>query len=471
MSKGRRAKRRWSFRFATLGSASLLVTALVYGEPSIYPTGVTLYEPAKAYNSYVAYSSPDGRTRLIDMDGDEVHVWPRKGFPAEVLPPQLALGGRSGDVLLQIRSFNGKVDSFQDKTIGEMNWKNKVVWEWGTQGPQGGAHQNQALERLQNGDTLFVATYTHAIPGISERPVDDQAIYEVNRAGRIVWRWVVGDHVKEFGISSKGLHLLRRVLANGFRGEGFLTINAASELGRNQWYDRGDRRFNPHNIMISSREASFIAIIDKKTGRVVWRIGPRYRTLWPMKTGGGLGAELSLEPVFSRKLPRPVDQLSGQHDAHMIPEGLPGAGDVLVLDDEGQSGFPTIRLSHHPGSRVLEIDPVTKEIVWEYDAEMSDQPSWDFYTAFIGSARRLPNGNTLICEGMTGRLFQVDPKGEIVWEYVNPHFGKSGPGQTTPSNWVYIAQPVPYDWMPRGTPHDERPVARLNPSNFHVPRG
>ena len=41
----------------------------------------------------------------------------------------------------------------------------------------------------------------------------------------------------------------------------------------------------------------------------------------------------------------------------------------------------------------------------------------------VSNAQRLPNGNTLICEGDTGRLFEVTSAGELVWEYVNPHFG------------------------------------------------
>jgi hypothetical protein len=43
-----------------------------------------------------------------------------------------------------------------------------------------------------------------------------------------------------------------------------------------------------------------------------------------------------------------------------------------------------------------------------------------FYTHKNGSAQRLPNGNTLICEGDKGRAFEVTKEGEIVWEWLNP---------------------------------------------------
>jgi len=109
-----------------------------------------------------------------------------------------------------------------------------------------------------------------------------------------------------------------------------------------------------------------------------------------------------------------------------------------------------------PGSRALEIDPVKQQIVWEYTGSDSDAPEWTFYSSFISDARRLPNGNTLINEGMNGRFFQISPAGEIVWEYVSPYFGPQpfGPaGKKVQANTVYRAQPVPYDWTPPDTPH------------------
>ena len=98
----------------------------------------------------------------------------------------------------------------------------------------------------------------------------------------------------------------------------------------------------------------------------------------------------------------------------------------------------------------------------------------------MSSARRLPNGNTLICEGDFGRIFQVTPGGEIVWEYVNPNFEREiEPGFTdkpnaftsifmAERNWIYRAQPVPYDWVPADTPHSETPVIPPQKDNFKL---
>jgi hypothetical protein len=71
---------------------------------------------------------------------------------------------------------------------------------------------------------------------------------------------------------------------------------------------------------------------------------------------------------------------------------------------------------------------------------------------------------------MNGRIFQVTREGEIVWEYVNPHFARASlRGREVSTNWVYRAQPVPYSWAPDGTARSEEPVAEVDVSAFRVP--
>ncbi len=102
-------------------------------------------------------------------------------------------------------------------------------------------------------------------------------------------------------------------------------------------------------------------------------------------------------------------------------------------------------------SRVLEFNPISKEIVWEYSPNLmstADQKSgFDLFSTNVSSAQRLPNGNTLITEGTRGRVVEVTRDGEVVWEYISPYLWDS----TTPSirNLVYRAYRVPYDWVPQ----------------------
>lgn len=58
--------------------------------------------------------------------------------------------------------------------------------------------------------------------------------------------------------------------------------------------------------------------------------------------------------------------------------------------------------------------------MWQY----ADQSKPAFFASFMGGAQRLPNGNTVITEATTGRLFEVTHAGEVVWEYIIPYFGE-----------------------------------------------
>jgi hypothetical protein len=446
-------------RTCALLALCMLPVAAAFAAPSVFPTGVTRYDPAKAWNGYVLFSGQDKKTHLIDMNGNEVHGWAQEGFPPVLLAPQLA-GGARGHVLLQLAQLPGAHaagNGLGNAAIGELDWDGKVVWRWGAAAqtayggtdantaavPGGAAHQHHDWERLANGNTLVLANLVHAVPGFKAPQVLDDVLYEVDPQGRIVWRWTASDHLDELGFSKAALAQLRTSAPReGAKAVDFLHTNSARALGPNKWFDGGDTRFAPDNVIISSRQANIVAIVDKKSGKVVWRLGPDFV---PAGTA----------------LPRAVDQLIGQHDPHLIAPGLPGAGNLIVFDNQGEAGYPLVSPGIFPHSRVLEIDPVKKEIVGEYTAVDSRQTQWSFYSAFISSARRLPNGNTLIDEGMNGRVFQVTPQGEIVWEYVSPFYGDSavgGSGRQVRTNWVYRAQPVPYDWAPAGTPRSERPL-------------
>lgn len=119
-----------------------------------------------------------------------------------------------------------------------------------------------------------------------------------------------------------------------------------------------------------------------------WRLGPEYAK-------------------SDKNIPRPVDQISAGQAAHMIPRDRPGGGNVLLFDDQGPSGITPVPLDIFKGSRVIEIDPVTRQIVWQYVASDSGQPAYAMHTFYGGNAERLPNGNTLINAGFRGRVFQM----------------------------------------------------------------
>ena len=223
----------------------------------------------------------------------------------------------------------------------------------------------------------------------------------------------------------------------------WLHINSATYVGPNRWYDSGDQRFAPDNVIISSRQASIVAIIARD-GKLVWQIGPDFTRSEEQKA---------------------IGQIIGQHHAHMIPKGLPGAGNIMIFDNGGSSGYgaPSPIALNGQGiyarsnSRVLEIDPVTLKLVWSYSA-------MNFFSFNISSAQRLPNGNTLITEGFPGRVFEVTGEGEIVWEYM------VAPAKTgRKSNATYRAYRIPYGWVPQLKPPIETAMPKPDLEKFVLP--
>jgi hypothetical protein len=231
--------------------------------------------------------------------------------------------------------------------------------------------------------------------------------------------------------------------------------NSMSALGPNRWYDSGDKRFHPDNIIWDGRITNITAITDKISGKIVWQIGPDFDT----------SPEL-----------RKLGWIIGQHHAHMIPRGLPGEGNILIYDNGGWAGYgapnpgaPTgMHNAQRDCSRVLEIDPLTLKIIWQYTPlEAGFSPMMDnykFYSGYISGAQRLPNGNTLITEGADGRLFEVTPDHELVWEYVSPFFD-----QDYDNNMVYRSYRYPYDYIPQLEEPEEIAIPRLDRTTYRVP--
>ncbi|WP_328396014.1 aryl-sulfate sulfotransferase [Nocardia sp. NBC_00416] len=420
-------------------------------------TGVTHCDPENAYDSYVLFTGADGITRLIDLNGTVVHEWPFAGVPPRVLDPSLN-GGRIGDIGVQLSdSGDARGGIYANGTVGQLSWSGEHIWEWGRQAPGGAARQNHDWELLPNGHRLLLVTVPRVVPDLGAATVGDQGLFEVDERGEIVWQWLAGDHLGELGFSASGWQALRETATRDPEDPwGYLEMNSAKSLGPNRWHDQDPGGvFHPDNILVSFRKANIVALIDKTSGAVVWKLGPYFEAL--------SGAQH--QRINAHKVPRALDQISGQHNPHMIAANLPGAGNILVFDNQGGAGYPPAALGIYAGSRILEIDPATEQIVWQYTAEDSGRPSWTFFSSFVSNAQRLPNGNTLITEGMQGRLFQVTAAGEVVWEYHSPYegYGVAGepevreprvPGvdRLTRTPLVYRAQSVPFDWVPDGIP-------------------
>jgi len=128
-----------------------------------------------------------------------------------------------------------------------------------------------------------------------------------------------------------------------------------------------DGVWNEGDIITSIREMNMVVVLDRTTHEPKWHWGP--------------------------------GELQRQHD----PEQLDN-GNLLVFDNGRR---------RRRWSRVLELDPSTSKVVWEYKAE-------GFFSNIRGLSQRLPNGDTLVVSSQRGRAFEVTPEGEVVWEYWSP---------------------------------------------------
>ncbi len=134
--------------------------------------------------------------------------------------------------------------------------------------------------------------------------------------------------------------------------------------------------YAPGNVLVSFRHQDAVVIFDLRAREVVWAWGQ--------------------------------GELSGPHDATVLDNG-----NILVFDNGLSRGW----------SRVIELDPLTREIVWQYRAP---EPSSDFYTESRGASQRLPNGNTLIAHSDRGEAFEVTRNGDVVWRFLNPDLDAEG---------------------------------------------
>lgn len=342
---------------------------------SVFPTGTTIYTPEQCSNGYCLISG-SGVVRLINMNGHAVHEWivdadKEKGFihRARLLP--------NGRLMLL---FGPKR---RDGHVAEFDWEGNETWSYA---PEHYPHHD--FWPKDDGSVLLICQ--KEIPDAAKQvirdperrslPIYDDVLIEVNRDKKIVWRWHQHEHLD--------LNQCNRIPASRDwpAGKDNNTItdwthtNTIQALPENRWYDAGDTRFKPGNILISMRQLDTICIVDRDTAEVTWSYTGDYN--------GGM---------------------SGQHDSHMIEKGLPGDGNIIVFDN-GSS--PHRNLAHCGCSYVLEIDPSDNSLVWVYDK--SDR----FFSRFTASCQRLPNGNTLVLESLFRRLFEVTPEKEIVWEYI-----------------------------------------------------
>lgn len=343
------------------------------------PTGLTYSDSRSAGGYTLATPVGSGMTVLIDEDGRICHTWSATDFVPGYgyLLPGGRLLVRGQQKVDEARVGAGLAAGTTDILL-EMDWDNNILWRF----EHPSFHHD--MFRLENGNTLMV-TWALCDPKIAAKvqggmPQEEEKL-----------QWADQGHV-DFFMGGLGVGGRPRDLS-GYLSDTIIEITPEGEVVKSwnawehfdtetdwncnrefkhEWTHCNSVEYREGKVLLSFREISRVAIIDWDSGKLEWKWGNIH--------------------------------LSHQHDATFTPEG-----NVLVFDNG----------AHHPvvpRSRVVEVDPATDKIIWQYRPQIV----FSFLSGHIGGAERLSNGNTLICEGQSGRVFEATPDNDVCWEWINP---------------------------------------------------
>lgn len=356
-------------------------------------SGVVLHDTELSCPGYNLYEVQWlSRAELMDNEGHVVREWAHKTRPRWERATLLANGDLAvvGADPWDWQDGGSPVRIHDDaRYIARYDWNGKLLWE-----KRYRVHHD--IEERPDGNLLTLTFERRQLPEI-EPGIDirDDYLTLLSPTGERLEARSVLDAIKRSGDVFKLEVLPQHQSSLG--GELYMDIfhtNAVQTqrdpnlAARNPFYVVG-------NVLVCFRHQDRIAMYDWQADKWIWAWG--------------------------------AGELDGPHDAQVLP-----SGNILVFDN----GF---RRRNY--SRVIELDPLQKKIVWEYKAD----PPQSFFTRSKGSAQRLPNGNTLIAESDAGRAFEVTPDGDIVWEFLAPPVaGAEGAASPTRSKRPAIVRMIRY---------------------------
>ncbi len=357
----------WEKRLEQLRSLPYLAFSEISSDEG--DMGVLLHDTEKAFPGYNLYSSKLlNKTMLLDMNGRTVHEW-RYGSPGDEGPYHYAVMLEDGDVLVIIRA----------KELLRLNWDSEVIWK-----KELAAHHDVA--QVPDGSFYVLVGEQRPHRGID---VNFDAIVHLSADGEELDRWSSYEHLAELKDALDSRSFLDTILDSALAErwqEGDDLVEMVEEIARRHtdlsYFHTNtvnllpatplggrDARFREGNLLVCFRNVNQIAVLEQGTYGILWAWGE--------------------------------GELEHPHHPTMLPDGH-----ILIFDN----GVFQRR------SRVVELDPVGGGIVWEY----KEEEPWSFYSQVAGSAQRLPNGNTLICDSERGKVFEVTGEEEQVWLWQNP---------------------------------------------------
>ena len=406
------------------------------------------FNDADAYNGYTLIApSSNKMTYLIDNCGELINSWESDYFPGAS-----AYLLENGNLLRAARIQSDFQGGGTGGRIEIFNWEGDLIW--GYDYSTADYHQHHDIAYMPNGNILVLAWDKRSAAAMIQagrNPVNASAdhiwsekIAEIQPIGTdsatVIWEWFLYDHlVQDFDSTKNNFGVVED-------HPELLDINFGppmTALLGIDWIHFNSINYNPQldQIILSSRHLNEIMIIDHST------------TTEEASSHEGGNSGKGGDLLFRWGNPQSYDRgnsedvkLFGQHDAQWIPEGLPDEGKIILFNNgpgRPDGTYSTVDVIDPPidsdGNYIIEAgQPFGPNFLyWSYFAN----PPASFFSGNISGTQRLPNGNTLICEGRTGRIFEVNNTGDILWQYVNP-VGSSGPapqGTMLTTNSVFRA--------------------------------
>jgi hypothetical protein len=406
----------------------------------------TILNSTASYKAYTLFTVKK-ETYLINNCGQVINQWSsdyNSGKSVYLLEDgnllRASAGPNPGNIA--IPGVGGRLELF--------DWEGNVLWQYVYSNLD--ASQHHDIYPMPNGNILILAasilTDVDAIQlgrnpsNLNSNQLYNEHILEIEPQGtndvNIIWRWDFKDHLTQdfdntkdnFAVISENTQLM--------------DINFLGESNGNaNWMHINSVQYNEDldQIILGSKTLSEFYIIDHST-----------TTAQAASHSGGIygkGGDLLYRwgnPQAYKQGDENDQKLFGQHNPHWIPNGLLDEGKIILFNNG-------VHLTT-PHSEINIISPPTsapgiyiKNNTTSFGPENPDYTytsaiNTDFYSPILSSAQRLQNDNILICEGTSGRFFEIDSNNEIVWEYISPI--SSGTiltqGETPSSNNVFRAK-------------------------------
>ncbi len=411
---------------------ALLLAALMLCNTVVLPqtqtVGVFINDTAKVWKGYTLLAPKlYTATYLINNEGRVIHKWTKSQYP----PGQSVYLLPNGNLLRSCMT-QGQLSSGggEGGRIEEYNWNDSLVWAFDYSNSLYMSHHD--IRPLPNGNIIFLAVEKKTMTQLLAAGFDSSKfqpeirtkgymlpdyVAEVHPTypygGTIVWEWHTWDHlIQDFDPSKPNYGVVadhpELVDADG---DGRKLPSFWNHMNSITYIPKFDQ------ILMSVRGNSEIWIIDHSTttAQAAGHTGGRY----------GKGGDLLYRwgnPVCYKTGNATTQKLFEQHDAEWIDSSSPGYGNITVFNNGVGRNYSTIEEITPPVdsngfySRTTGTAFGPAGFTWSYSAT----PPTSLYAGAISGAQRQPNGNTIICDGTHGTLYEVTQSKEVVWKYISP---------------------------------------------------